>query len=62
MKKPCRKYVRKGAFVWKNHAENMHQKIIPDSFLVLVNNQNRHYMQEILLQTGYFEIGLSKRF
>ena len=24
--------------LWKNHAENMHQKLVPDSVLVLVNN------------------------
>ena len=52
------------AFVWEKHkdAENVHQKLIPDSFFVLLNNQNRHYMQEILLQIKYFERELSKCF
>ena len=43
----------------KKHAENMHQKLIPDPFLILVNNPKQ---QRILLQIGYFEKGLSKRF
>ena len=30
--------IRKGAFVWKNHAENIPLKLIPDPFLILVNN------------------------
>ena len=30
--------IKKGAFVWKKHGENMHQKLIPDPFLILVNN------------------------
>ena len=25
-------------FLLKNHAENMHQKLVPDPFLVLMNN------------------------
>ena len=25
-------------FLWKSHADNMHQKLVPDLFLVLVNN------------------------
>ena len=25
-------------FLWENHAENVHQKLVPDSFLILVNN------------------------
>ena len=32
----------------ENHAENVHQKLVPDPFLILVNNQNSHCMQEIL--------------
>ena len=25
-------------FIWKNHAENVHQKLDPDPFLILLNN------------------------
>ena len=25
-------------FLWKNHAENMQQKLVPDFFIILVNN------------------------
>ena len=28
----------KRTFLWKNHAENMYQKVVPDPFLMLVNN------------------------
>ena len=30
--------LNKDHFLWKNHAENGHQKLVPDSFLILVNN------------------------
>ena len=47
----------------KNHAENVHQKLIPDPFLILEKiTQNRHGMQGILLQIRYFERELSKSF
>ena len=32
-------YIRK--FLWKNHAENMNQKPVPDPFLILVNNSKQ---------------------
>ena len=28
----------------KNHAENVHQKLIPDPFLILVNNPKQHVL------------------
>ena len=28
-------------FLWKNHAENVHQKLVPESFLILVNNSKQ---------------------
>ena len=27
-----------GTFLWKSHAENVHQRLVPDSFLILVNS------------------------
>ena len=30
--------LNKEHFYWKNHAENVHQKIAPDPFLILPNN------------------------
>ena len=27
-----------GTFLWKSHAENVHQKQVSDLFLILVNN------------------------
>ena len=27
-----------GTFLWKNHAEDVHQKLAPDPFLILLNN------------------------
>ena len=43
----------------KNHAENLYQKLVPDPFLILVDNQKqpvhtRNYFE------NYFERGLSK--
>ena len=38
----------------------MHQKLVPDLFIVLVNNSKQPLHQGILLQIGYFERGLSK--
>ena len=29
--------LNKEHFLWKNHAENMHQKLVPDAFIILVN-------------------------
>ena len=29
---------RQGALLWKNHAENLHQKLVPDLFKILVIN------------------------
>ena len=39
----------------KNHAENVHQKLVPGSFFILVNNPKK-----ILLKIRYLERGLSK--
>ena len=36
--------------LWKNHAENVHQKQVPDPFLFLVNNQKQQ-----LHATNYFK-------
>ena len=47
-------------YLWKNRAENIHQKLVPDLFVDLANNQNSNSMQEILLNIRYFKIGLSK--
>ena len=41
----------------ENHAENMQQKLVPDLFIILVNN---HCMKESHLKVRYFERGLSK--
>ena len=27
-----------GTLFWKNHAENLHQKLVPELLLILVNN------------------------
>ena len=50
----------KRTFLWKNHAENMHQKVVPDPFLMLVNNPKQPLTQEIISKIRYFERGLSK--
>ena len=30
--------MKQGTFSWKNYEENTHQKLVPDPFLILVNN------------------------
>ena len=30
--------LNKKKFLWKNHAESGHQKLVPDPFCILVNN------------------------
>ena len=38
-------------FYGKNHIENVHQKLVPDPFLILPNNTKKHCMLEIILKT-----------
>ena len=45
--------------VIKNHAENVHQKLVPDPFLILVNNPNPKQPLHARNSFRYFEIGLS---
>ena len=33
--------VTKEHFLWKNHAENVHQKLVQDPFLILLSNPNK---------------------
>ena len=30
--------IKEGTFLWKNYAKDVHQKLVPDPFLILVNN------------------------
>ena len=43
-----------------SHAENVHQKLVPNPFLILVKNTKSHCMVEIPLKIRYFQRGLSK--
>ena len=45
----------------KYHAENVHQKLAQDPFLILLNNP-KHCTQENHLKIRYSERGLSKSF
>ena len=29
--------IKQGTFLWKNHAESVHQKLVPGPFSILVN-------------------------
>ena len=44
----------------KRSCKNMHQKLVPDSFFLSVNNPSSHCIQGILLKIRFFERGLSK--
>ena len=46
--------INQGTFVWKNHAKNRCQNLVPDPFLILVNNLKQPWMQEFLLKIRYF--------
>ena len=54
--------LNKEHFCEKNHAENVHQKLVPDSFFIFVNTQNNHCMQEIHVKISILKGGLSKTF
>ena len=45
--------------MWQNYAENVHWKLVPDPFLILVTIPKQKLFQETLLKT-YFERRLSK--
>ena len=32
-----RQNIKQGKFLWKNHAKNVHQKLVTESFLILGN-------------------------
>ena len=44
----------------ENHAENMHQKLVPSPFLILVNNPKQPLHARNSFEIRYFERGLSK--
>ena len=40
----------RGIFLWKNHAENVHQKLVADPFLISVNKP-----KQLLHARNYFK-------
>ena len=48
-------------FLWKKYAENVHQKLVPEPFLIFGNVQNSQCTQESSLEPRYFEIGLFRK-
>ena len=49
-------------FHGKKQAQNVYQKVVPDPFLILVNNPKQPCMQKTILKIRYFVRGLSKSF
>ena len=45
---------------WKSYAENVHQKLVPNPYFILVNNPKQILMQEILLKIRNFGRAFSK--
>ena len=45
----------------ENHAENVHQKLAPDPFLILLNNPKQPLDARNSFKKRNFERGLSKR-
>ena len=54
--------IKKGAFAWKNYWENVHQKFIPDPFLILLNNTKQPLHIRNSFTNQIFERELSKSF
>ena len=46
----------------KNLAENVHQKLVPEPFLVFLNNPKQSFHARNCFKMRYFEQGLSKSF
>ena len=51
--------IKLGTFLWKNHAENVHQTLVPDPFFILVNNpmeplHARNSLKSLLKSKLYF--------
>ena len=46
-----------GTILWENHAENVHQKLVPDPFFGK-KAKKAHCTQKIILKVRYFERGL----
>ena len=48
-------------FLGEKYAENVHQKLVPDPFLILVSSPKQLMYAETLLKIRYFERRLSKK-
>ena len=60
-KKPSLFRVNIKTFLWKKYAENVHQKLLLEPFLIFGNVQNSQCMQEPSLEPKYFERGLLRK-
>ena len=58
--KLCPQRIKEGTFLWKNHAQNVHQMLAPDPFLILLNNPKQPLHARNSLKIRYSEKGLSK--
>ena len=54
------KNIKLGTFLWKNHAENVHQKLILDLFVISENNIKQPLLARSSLKISFFETKLSK--
>ena len=45
---------------WKKYIENVHEKLVHDPFLILVNSPNSQWKRKTLLEVNYFERRLCK--
>ena len=52
--------LNKEHFLWKNHTENVHQKLALDPFLILLNNPKQPLHTRNSFKIRHFERGLSK--
>ena len=52
--KLCQLIEHEGTFLWKNHVENFHQKLVPDPFSILVNNLKQPLHAKNLFENKIF--------
>ena len=52
--------IKKGTFLWKNHAENVHQTQVPDPFFILVNNPKQSLHTRNYFKNKIFWKGINK--
>ena len=54
--------IKQKIFSWENHAEKLHKKLVPDLFIIFVNNPKQPLHARNSFKKRYYERGLWKNF